>query len=1599
MTYAATAHLYLAAGWTCVLPVPPGDKHPPPVGFTGAHGVDTSPEQVAAWARERPESAVALRMPDGVIGIDVDEYVTASGVVKHGAATLLGAEARWGPLPSTWSSTARGPGPSRISFYRVPAGRYITALRPDVEIIQRHHRYAVVWPSPHAAGTYTWYNPHGAGDSRIPGPAHLAELPAAWVAGLAEGAAEAGPAPASYGAGESLLARLRDDNREPCAEMYDAKTTAIQALVQSNAGSRHDTVTPRVHHIVMLGGFGHPGAGPILAEIEQLWEQLTSEENRSSEFQRMLLGSARKAVTATFGANISADPCTMMGGAGFANVAVAVAEDARTRPTDVRPPDTQHGEPLPALPPHWADPSWAQMLGTEPFRPEGTTDHALADAMLARAVPAVRRLSNGSQWLLRGVERWQITGDLSGRIVKECVEAMPVGDNSPPALGEDPTPAQEDAKRRKRLLMNAGANAVAASIRRATDGGRHPLVVDLAQLDQDPEILWAGGWPFDLRASTHVPTVARHVDPFGPHLMSAGVTPDASVPTPRWDAFLAAVWPDPAVRAWCLRVLSISLTGYADAALPVLFGEGGTGKSSIAHLFLQLLGNYAVVPDPAVLGDKSNGFHVYSFKGARFAFIDEAMRDSKAGIEVLKQLTGGTPLTGSAKNQDEVTFDATHTLVLTSNTPPVISDAALRRRVRVLPCLGDPVAVRETRQRLTGPWWAAEAPGVLAALMREAAAWLADPDSALTERAPLDVQVHVGALVAEQDHVARWVEDATVPDHPGTRARDLFVAFRGWCRDGGIPERNIPTETAFGRKLTELGHPASDHRDGRRRPLRIRSGDSLGPWTPPSGGVEGSPPFVVSSGGSAPQPSTPRNPTSNPVSPVSVEGVEGLSPKGDSQRETDRKINKFPHGVVMGGEQEHNPPHPETGGKNTPPPATMGVEGSPTPTHHTPSAAVERVFALGLTITPGENPAAADVALAAERLGVRRPEARTLIKAAGKALALRQAAGSVLALPALVNRALDVTPVPVQVAGQRVLDAIGRSYALTVDVETSGYPVGHRLYALRSVQIGDEHEVSIFDPIEHGPMIRYLIEQAPALHAHSAPADLVPLAVAGLIDWRAAWAKMHDTVIPAKLGDPQSTGSDPGLKEISGSVLRDYAVSPAAENGRQAVFKAGGWLEKTKPDTPIERNGWAQIETGCETMIRYAGADVLDTAAIARVLRAQLPRPDVYERERLAQRLTAPVSLRGVRIDREQVRALTEAHTAAQGREAGALAAWGIDKPGSDPTIVAAFERLGVELPRTKPTRTKPQGGPSVAAAVIERLTDHPGDVGALAARVLEYRHHSTALSLFCAPYAALCDYGDGRARPTIYTIGTDTGRMSCVRPNMQQLSREGGVRAMITADPGFMMIGADFKNVELRVAAALSGDPNLTRMIAEGEDIHWNIARLVYGPQATKSHRYRVKRGVFGRLYGGGLATLADQMGVYPDVAQRMIDVLDSEFGVLSQWSEFMRGQVRAGNTQFPAYSGRIIHLPKAFPHKAPNYAIQGTARELLVDAMVKWAETPWADCTLLPVHDEVDVFVPEADAERATLALVECMATELGGVEIVADPAVPSFYWQDAA
>jgi DNA polymerase I-like protein with 3'-5' exonuclease and polymerase domains len=240
---------------------------------------------------------------------------------------------------------------------------------------------------------------------------------------------------------------------------------------------------------------------------------------------------------------------------------------------------------------------------------------------------------------------------------------------------------------------------------------------------------------------------------------------------------------------------------------------------------------------------------------------------------------------------------------------------------------------------------------------------------------------------------------------------------------------------------------------------------------------------------------------------------------------------------------------------------------------------------------------------------------------------------------------------------------------------------------------------------------------------------------------------------------------------------------------------------------------------------------------------------------------------------------------------------------------------------------------------------------------------------------------------------------MSCVRPNLQQLPRQGGIRACLTADPGYLLISADFSGVELRVAAALSGDTTLQHMITTGVDVHGLIARQVFGPTATKADRYAVKRGVFGRLYGGGVPTLARQVGCPEPVVAAMVATLDAMAPHLTAWSARLREEVKAGRTQYETYSGALVPLPRGYPHKAPNYLIQRTARELLVDALLRWRNTPWGKAVLLPVHDEILAMVPHPDAPHATETLLACMRTTLEGVPILAEADHPSHAWADAA
>lgn len=190
--FGRAARSYRAAGWLGVLPIgrQPAKKYPPPSAFTGHGKPDPSGADIEAWL-EGPEAAynIGLRLPPGVLGLDVDAYPG-----KRGGDVLAELTAAYGPLPATWITTARTDGVSGIRLFRVPLSidghdiNWPGEAGKHIELIQHGHRYAVVWPSvnPEAAGAeYRWHHPDvTTGGTPVPRPDELPWLPEPWVRGL-----------------------------------------------------------------------------------------------------------------------------------------------------------------------------------------------------------------------------------------------------------------------------------------------------------------------------------------------------------------------------------------------------------------------------------------------------------------------------------------------------------------------------------------------------------------------------------------------------------------------------------------------------------------------------------------------------------------------------------------------------------------------------------------------------------------------------------------------------------------------------------------------------------------------------------------------------------------------------------------------------------------------------------------------------------------------------------------------------------------------------------------------------------------------------------------------------------------------------------------------------------------------------------------------------------------------------------------------------------------------------------------------------------------------------------------------------------------------
>lgn len=286
-----------------------------PKGITGHHGGRIDRYQVVDWMMARPDDNIALRL-DGVIGIDVDAY-EKDGTTKQGDTTLALAEQGWGPLPATWRSTSRGESnPSGIRFYRVPPGdiNLDTIIKlpdengelfGDIEIIQFHHRYAIVWPSVHpdTRNTYRWYTPDGlrAVLGLIPTATDLPWLPARWLEALTLRTPQGDPRPHTPAVPQEA----------PEGQWHDkvaARYREGQRAITGPAGSRHDNTMKIVAQLARDESRGRAGATTALRLLRDRFTIAIDSDSRdaAAEYDSML-GHARQLVATTTTTEVDLD--------------------------------------------------------------------------------------------------------------------------------------------------------------------------------------------------------------------------------------------------------------------------------------------------------------------------------------------------------------------------------------------------------------------------------------------------------------------------------------------------------------------------------------------------------------------------------------------------------------------------------------------------------------------------------------------------------------------------------------------------------------------------------------------------------------------------------------------------------------------------------------------------------------------------------------------------------------------------------------------------------------------------------------------------------------------------------------------------------------------------------------------------------------------------------------------------------------------------------------------------------------------------------------------------------------------------------------------
>ncbi|WP_271439538.1 DNA polymerase I [Pontixanthobacter luteolus] len=379
----------------------------------------------------------------------------------------------------------------------------------------------------------------------------------------------------------------------------------------------------------------------------------------------------------------------------------------------------------------------------------------------------------------------------------------------------------------------------------------------------------------------------------------------------------------------------------------------------------------------------------------------------------------------------------------------------------------------------------------------------------------------------------------------------------------------------------------------------------------------------------------------------------------------------------------------------------------------------------------------------------------------------------------------------------------------------------------------------------------------------------------------------------------------------------------------------------------------------------------------------------IYERvDRPLVPVVAMMERNGIKVDRTQLARLSEEFATEMGKlekqiheDAGQEFTIGSPKQLGD----ILFDKLGY-----KGGRKGKSGQYSTDQAMLEKLA---GEGAEIANKVLEWRQLSKLKSTYTDALQAAINPKTGRVHTSYSLVGAQTGRLSSTDPNLQNIPIRTAIgrqiREAFVAEPGNVLLAADYSQIELRLAAHMADVPSLKEAFEQGEDIHNRTAREMYG-EVNRDTRAQAKTINFAILYGISRWGLAGRLGVEADEAQAMIDRYFERFpGIQRYIAETLETVRERGysetlfgrKTWFPRINSKNQAERQGSERAAINAPIQGTSADIIKRAMARMMPA-LHDAglekvrMLLQVHDELVFELPEGDVDKAKPVIEKIMA-----------------------